>query len=185
MVTVFPLVLATTRVLPEDDRYGFSRSISMQSLLSLISTVIAHFENCVSDMHRAIWAYRLLKNHAARDPLSIYLADERPSFISDKTASPIRKIRDAVHHLEVKVVKGEVSEGQPIALKPDGTEIPHPTEPGQTVKTIDRLVIGPYELAFSDIASCLNEMSEVAAKIAQYDSRAADAEWRPKPGGRE
>src|SRR6266498_1724427 len=41
VVTVFPLVLATTRVLPDADGVGFSRSISMQSLLPLISTVIA------------------------------------------------------------------------------------------------------------------------------------------------
>ena len=41
VVTAFPLVLATTSVLPDADGVGFSRSISMQSLLPLISTVIA------------------------------------------------------------------------------------------------------------------------------------------------
>jgi hypothetical protein len=41
VVTVLPRVLATTRVLPDAEGVGFSRSISMQSLLSLISTVIA------------------------------------------------------------------------------------------------------------------------------------------------
>ena len=40
-VTAFPRVLATTRVLPDADGVGFSRSISMQSLFPLISTVIA------------------------------------------------------------------------------------------------------------------------------------------------
>jgi hypothetical protein len=41
VVTTFPRVLATTRVLRDADGVGFSRSISMQSLLPLISTVIA------------------------------------------------------------------------------------------------------------------------------------------------
>ena len=41
VVMVFPLVLATTRVFPDAEGVGFSRSISMQSLLPLISTVIA------------------------------------------------------------------------------------------------------------------------------------------------
>jgi hypothetical protein len=41
VVTALPRVLATTRVLPDEDGVGFPRSISMQSLLSLISTVIA------------------------------------------------------------------------------------------------------------------------------------------------
>ncbi len=38
VVTVLPLVLATTNVLPDADGLGSSRSISIQSLLSLIST---------------------------------------------------------------------------------------------------------------------------------------------------
>jgi hypothetical protein len=41
VVTVFPCVLATTRVLPDEDGVGSSKSISMQSLLFLISTFIA------------------------------------------------------------------------------------------------------------------------------------------------
>src|SRR5208283_15867 len=41
VVTVFPCVLATTRVLPDEDGAGSSKSISMQSFLSLISTFIA------------------------------------------------------------------------------------------------------------------------------------------------
>jgi hypothetical protein len=41
VVTVFPRVLATTKVLPDDEGVGFSKSISMQSFLPLISTIIA------------------------------------------------------------------------------------------------------------------------------------------------
>ncbi len=40
VVTVFPCVLATTRVFPDAEGVGFSRSISIQSLLFLISTVM-------------------------------------------------------------------------------------------------------------------------------------------------
>ena len=137
---------------------------------------ISHFESCISDMHRAIAAYRWLRNHQARDPLSVYLASVKPSFISDKIAFRVRDMRDDVHHLEEKVVKGEVTEGQPIALKPDGGEVPHPTETGQTIKTFDRLVIGPHGLKFSEIAEWLTEMSTVAAKVAQFDPRQPDAQ---------
>jgi hypothetical protein len=38
---VFPRLLATTRVLPDADSVGFPRSITIQRLLPLISTVIA------------------------------------------------------------------------------------------------------------------------------------------------
>jgi hypothetical protein len=141
---------------------------------------ISHFENCVTGMHRAIAAYRRLRNHSGRDPLSVYLAEVKPAFLSDKIASPVRHIRDAVHHLEEKVVKGEIAEGQPFALRPDGEEVPHATELGQTIKTFDRLVIGPHQLTFSDIATSLSEMAAVAAKISQFPPRqSAASPWVP------
>jgi hypothetical protein len=132
---------------------------------------ISHFESCVSDMHRAIAAYRRLRNHPDKDPLSAYLEDQKPAFISDKIAFQVRNMRDAIHHLEEKVVKGQVTEGQSIALKPEGPEISHQNEPGQTIKTFDRLEIGPHQLTFLDIATWLAEMSTAAAKIAQFDPR--------------
>ena len=144
-----------------------------QSLLGLraMHRSISHFESCLSDMHRAIAAYRRLRNHPDRDPLSLYLTDVKPAFISDKIAFQVRNMRDAVHHPEEMMVNGEAAEGQPIALKPDGDDVPHPTEVGQTIKTFDRLAIGKHLLKFSDIADWLTEMSAVAAKVAQFDPR--------------
>jgi hypothetical protein len=130
---------------------------------------IAHFEACVTDMHRAIAAYRRLRSHRDRDPLSVHVAVLKPSFLSDRVANRVRNMRDAIHHLEEKLDKGEVADGQPIAIKPDGTELPHPSEPGQTIKTFDHLVIGPHELTFADMASWLGEMANVASHIGQFD----------------
>ncbi|MDR3492163.1 MAG: hypothetical protein P4M12_09020 [Gammaproteobacteria bacterium] len=130
---------------------------------------ISHFENCVSAMHRAIKAYRQLRNHKTRDSLSVYLTNPKPIFISDQVADQIRKVRDAIHHLEEKVVKGDFEEGLPIAIKPFGEETSHPSQPDKIIKTIDRLKIGPHELKFSDVAKWLNEMLNIAVKIAQYD----------------
>lgn len=149
--------------------------------LAAMHRSISHFESCISDMHRAISAYRHLRNHKVRDSLSVYLSDQKPAFVSDKIAFPIRNMRDAIHHLEDKVIKGEVAEGQSIALRPDGAEVPHPTEAGQTIKTFDRLVIGPHELTFSNIAAWLHEMSSVAARIAQYDLRQGMPLMPPNP----
>ena len=132
---------------------------------------ISHFESCLSDMHRAINAYRRLRRHKAMDPLSLHLADQKPAFATDAIAGQVRQMRDEIHHLEERVVDGRIAEGQPIALKPDGPEVPHPTEQGQTVKTFDRLAIGGRELTFSSIAVWLQEMSAVAAKIAQYEPK--------------
>jgi len=150
-------------------RQFWAESASMH--LSAMHRSISHFETCISDMHRSISAYRRLRNHVARDELSVYLAAHKPTFVSDKVAFQVRNMRDAIHHLEEKVIKGEVADGQPIALKPEGPEVPHPTEPNQTIKTFDRLAIGPYELTFSNIAAWLYEMAVVADSIAQYDPR--------------
>ena len=132
---------------------------------------ISHFETCVSSMHRAIATFRRLRNHPSRDPLSAYLTDPKPAFISDAIAFRVRNVRDAVHHLEEQVVNGEVTDGQPIALKPEGKEVPHPIDTGQTVKTFDRLAIGAHELTFSELATWLSQMETVAARIAQFDPR--------------
>ncbi len=136
--------------------------------LPVMHRSISHFETCVSDVHRAIDTYRRLRNHKSRDPLSIYLADHKPAFVSDSVASRFREVRDAIHHLPEKIGKGEVADGQFIALKPDGPEVPHPTEAGQTNKTFDRLVIGPYELTFEEIARTLTELAATTEHIAKF-----------------
>lgn len=129
---------------------------------------ISHFESCLSDMHRATNAYRRLRRHKAIDALSLFLAAEKPGFATDSVARQLRLIRDGIHHLEEMIVEGRIAEGEPIALKPDGPEVPHPTEPGQTVKTFDRLVIGDRQVSFQNIAAWLGEMSATATKISQF-----------------
>ena len=136
--------------------------------LPMMHRFISHFETCVSDVHRAIDAYRRLRNHNSRDALSLHLAEHKPAFVSDSVANRFREVRDAIHHLPEKLGKGEVTEGQFIALKPDGPEEPHPTETGQTIKTFDRLAIGPHELLFAAIAQTLTELVATTEKIAKY-----------------
>ena len=132
---------------------------------------IAHFESCLSDMHRAANAYRRLRRHKAKDPLSLCLAHQKPAFATDAIAGQVRRMRDEIHHLEEMVVEGRIAEGQSIALRPDGPEVAHAIEEGQTVKTFDSLVIGVHRLTFQNIATWLEEMSSVAATIAQYEPK--------------
>ncbi|WP_180132631.1 hypothetical protein [Rhodoferax sp. BLA1] len=129
---------------------------------------ISHFETCISDIHRAIDTYRRLRNHKSRDALSVHLEDHKPEFVCDKVAHRFRNVRDAIHHLPEKIGKGEVTEGQFFSLKPDGPEVPHPTEAGQTNKTFDRLVIGPHELSFDEIAQTLTDLAVASERIATF-----------------
>ena len=73
--------------------------------------------------------------------------------------------KEKPHHLEEKVIDGDIAENERYVLSPEGREQPHPTEEKQTIKTFDRLVIGGREIRFSDMAEWLLEMQKVADKI--------------------
>jgi len=129
---------------------------------------ISHFETCISNMYRATNCFRRLRRDKKKDPLSLKLNAEKASFASDSVADRFRTIRNEIHHLEELVMKERIADGQPFALNPNGPEIPHPTEPNQTIKTIDRLVIGTREVRFIELAEWLREMASFAVKIADF-----------------
>jgi hypothetical protein len=136
--------------------------------LRAMNRSVSHFESCISDVHRAIRTYRALRNHKSRDSLSVLLGTKKPLFATDAVASQIRALRDAIHHLDEKLYKGEIAEGESFSVRPDGPEVSHPAEPNQTIKTIDRLVFGKSQVLFRDLSQWLREMHEVAVMIAEY-----------------
>lgn len=147
--------------------WGTHTSLNLTAMYRSIS----HFESCLSDMHRAICCFTRLRHHKdLPQGLCLALNEEKPRFIAHQISDQLRKIRNEIHHLEELVMDGRLQEGKPFALKPDGPETTHPTEPNQTVKTIDRLVIAKRELKFSDLAAWLIEMGRFAEKIAAYEA---------------
>ncbi len=129
---------------------------------------ISHFETCISNMYRATNCLRRLRRDRQRDPISRALGVEKVNFISDSVTNRFRNIRNEIHHLEEMVMDGRISEGQWFTLNPNGPEVPHPTEPNQTIKTIDRLVIGDREIKFNELATWLMEMANVAVRITEF-----------------
>ena len=129
---------------------------------------MSHFESCLSNMYRATNCYRKLRRNKEQDPLAVELNTDKPSFATDAIADRFRLMRHEIHHLEELVMKGQLQEGQPFALKPDGPETAHPTEANQTVKIVDRLVIGTREIHFVELSIWLKEMAHVAEKIAEF-----------------
>ncbi|MEY4316687.1 MAG: hypothetical protein RI902_495 [Pseudomonadota bacterium] len=126
----------------------------------------SHFETCLSNMYRATNCFRKLRR--SRDALAIALNTDRPAFASDAVAGRFKDMRNDIHHMEELVLDGRIKEGDSFALRPDGPETPHPSETGQTIKRIDRLVIGVREIQFSELSTWLKEMAGVAEKIAAY-----------------
>jgi hypothetical protein len=136
--------------------------------IGAISRSVSHFESCLFDVYRATNCFRRLRGH--NDPISRMLNTEKPAFATDAAFKELRILRNGITHVEELVMKGKVKEGEPIGLLPTGPEVPHPTEPNQTIKTVDRLVIGSRQVLFSDLAKSLREMAHVAQKIATSPS---------------
>ncbi|MFN2399320.1 MAG: hypothetical protein ABR543_11860 [Gemmatimonadaceae bacterium] len=84
-----------------------------------------HLETCVSSMHRALtFAERLRSRGLVTEdsqPL-IPRARDLPVF-SDDARQRIRRLRDAIEHVDAQIIAGECPVGQPIALEPRGAEM--------------------------------------------------------------
>ena len=115
-------------------------------------------------MHRAIRVFSALRRHRELDNLR-GINDAKPDFLN-AGAGQIKNVRDEIHHFEEAILKGRIGENEPIAIRADGIVVPAPDEPGQTIKTIDRLVIGTHYVLAADVAKWLAEMSMYAQKIA-------------------
>ncbi len=140
-------------------------------LSAMHRAISPHFETCLTDMHRAIACFIRLRRHKELpDSLKAILSADKPGFIADRVSDRLREVRNATHHLEERVIKGEIEGGEAFVLSADGPETPHASEPNQTVKTIDRLKIGSSELLFSELASWLVEMGRFAEKIGTYET---------------
>lgn len=139
---------------------------------------MSHFETCISNLYRATNCFRRLRRDKGQDPLSRELNHEKAIFATDPVSDRFRLFRNEIHHSEEMVMEGRISEGQPYGLKPDGPEVAHPTETNQTIKTIDRLVIGEREVRLSELADWITEMLSFAKRIADYlpNSRQGNAE---------
>ena len=133
-----------------------------------LNRAISHFETCISNIYRATNCFRKLRKDREKDEISVLIFREKSDFYSNQTNDKFRKIRNEIHHLENLVVKGEITEGQSFSLLPDGPEDPHSTEENQTIKKIDRLIIGSKELKFEDIENQLREMLKYVRLIGNY-----------------
>jgi hypothetical protein len=98
----------------------------------------------------------------------VHLNRERPAFATDAVGDRFRQVRNEIHHMEEMVINKKLQPGQPFSLKADGPEVPHPSEPNQTIHTIDRLVIGAREITFTELAEWLREMVMTAQKSADF-----------------
>lgn len=135
--------------------------------LGAMNRSTSHFESCIFNANRATNCFRRLRGDRLYDPIALALRQHNFSFPQDAIADRIREMRNEIYHLEDLVLDGRILQGQSFALRADGPEVPHPTEANQTVKTIDRLLIGSHEILFRDLVQWLIEMTDAVSKMAE------------------
>jgi len=127
----------------------------------------SYYESCITNMHRAQKCFSRMRRHPALGELSATLNSPKPSFVHANVSKQLRNMRNEIHHTEEMLMNGHISRGQPLMLRADGPETPHPTEANQTNKSIDRLIVGNHELLFSELADWLVEMGVYCEKISK------------------
>lgn len=135
---------------------------------------ISYFETCITSVDRATrFMRRIRKNEQI--PIELRRAFAGVKFATDAAHEQIRTIRNAIHHMDEEVLRGAFQEGMTTALVCAGPEEPvsDPQNPGQVIKTIDRLEVGTSELLFSDLIGRLTEMGDCAHAICEYEPAAS------------
>lgn len=147
-------------------RFFWSPSSNLN--LSAFHKAVSHYEVCIVNTHRAIRCFRRLrKNTDTPSFIRDAIKDAKPRFASDSIARPIMDMRDSIQHTDDDILDSDkMPDGSKFWLHANGDEIPVLNEPGQTIKTIDRLEIGAGKVYFSDLVAILDEMGAYVALFA-------------------
>jgi hypothetical protein len=116
------------------------------NVISPLFRTIAHLEACINTTWRAIRFARRMrrnKNSPRIDKLPV---------LSDTVASQIDKLRNAIEHLENKILNGAIAEGEPTTLiaKSDGIEL------------------AGIEIFYLELANWIKELHSLAESIIDY-----------------
>ena len=155
--------------------HGGSLNIGATNLAS------SHFEACLTNMHRAGRCLVQIRRRTDVPQDIKALFPTKPRFIEDRVAERVRNMRDATQHTLEQVQDGTIPENTPFMIHATGHEQPIPEEPGQTLKTIDRLQIGHSEIRFDELTRWLLEMAECAQRLADYYGQTKTIA-QPNPG---
>ena len=128
-----------------------------------------YFEDCITLMHRAALCMTRIRGRKATVPADLKeLFPNRPRFTADQVRGRLRRVRDAIQHMDEQVANGEIPQNTPFQLTAGGPETPVPDQPGQTLKVIDRLTIGDQTVLFTELVEWLIEMGQCAETISNY-----------------
>ena len=125
-----------------DDIHGLSQDILLAN--SLLLQAIDHFENCLNALKRTIVFARRIRRDQGSPQVPRGMA-----ILSGDVVSRIVTIRDAIEHIEEKIARGEVVDGDTIAL---------------AVKS-DSIEFRGEEIYFAELAEWIRELDDLARQL--------------------
>ena len=156
--------------------YFWNRRDPASLPLEVMQQAILDYETCLTCLHRAIRVHKALqKSPLAPMEFKRDILTKSKFEMGGKVADRIRFMRDATQHVDAFLIKEKIPRNTWFSLNADGPEIPHPTEVGQTIKTIDRLVLGDQMILFTELHDWLMEFGRYAEAISTYNFTPASA----------
>lgn len=130
---------------------------------------ISRFESCITYMYlsqRSLRELRKCQELTARERTVLCDTKQKPSFLR-ASGELIGKMRNKMQHIEEELAKGKLKGDLPIMIQSTGPEVSlnDPTQPGQSIKTIDRLLVHECEVRFAVLAGWLCEMVDYVNRI--------------------
>ena len=130
-----------------DDIYRLMRDIPLANSLLLQAT--DHFENCLNALNRTVvFARRIRRDQGSPQ------VPRGMTILSEGVMSRINTIRNAIKHIEEKIARGRVVDGDTIAL---------------TVKS-DSIEFRGEEIYFTELAEWTRELDSLAGQLSTSSS---------------
>ena len=120
--------------------------------LGLIFRASGHFEVCIDNVKRAIEHLKALRMHPKVPQPIKALLPRGIKVLSRSVEVPITGMRNAIQHLENRIKKGEIADGQSLALLPSENE----------------LELGVHRIPYADLAEWLTELHALSDRLAHY-----------------
>ena len=139
----------------ENGRMALNQFVATDDFSSLgfFFRASAHFEVCISTLKRSMnHLIRMRRERKISQPLKDLLPKTLRGRKVERVRDDVRVLRDAIQHLEERILKGETPTGKPIALMP----------------CEDCVELGGYRILYSDLAKWLRELHGCARKLSRY-----------------
>jgi hypothetical protein len=120
--------------------------------VSRVIRASSHYEVCISTVKRAIDHLKAIRSHPRVPQKLKDLLPRSISVLSGPVEGQVTDMRDAVLHLEGKIKRGEIQEGEPSTLR----------------VWENYISLGKHKILYSDLVDWLTELHSISSTLIDY-----------------